>query len=227
MCWATYLGIVPYELALDLQERLKRARAEDEVPDVLLLLQHPPVFTLGRFRGENDWLIPPEALAREGIAIFQTDRGGGLTYHGPGQLVGYPILDLQKNSLGVREYIQRLEKVVLELLLSWGVAGYRVPQYPGVWAEGKKVCSIGIHVSRFITTHGFALNVNNDLCYFDYIRPCGLRGGLITSLSELLGHPVEVESLLEGLLHCFSTSFGLNCQWQELQWLAASGSLSG
>lgn len=226
-CWVTYLGTVPYELALGLQERLRQARAEGEVPDILLLLQHPPIFTRGRFRGQDDLLVPRDVLAREGLAVFQTDRGGSITYHGPGQLVGYPILDLRESSLGVRGYIQRLEMVVIELLLSQGVIGYRVPQHPGVWTRGKKICSIGIHVSRHVTTHGFALNVSNDLRYFTYIKPCGLESELITSLSEVLEHPVEVESLIGDLLHSFSRNFRLNCRLRGDQWLAVSGALCG
>ena len=159
----------PYELALKQQQRLAQARAEGDIPDVVLLLQHPPVFTIGRFRGGEDIIVPPD-----GIAIFHTNRGGGITYHGPGQLVGYPILNLKENGLGVREYIWKLEEVIINLLLSLGIRGHRVAKYPGgVWVGNQKVCSIGIHVSRYITTHGFALNVNPDLRYFEYIKPCG------------------------------------------------------
>ena len=161
-----YLEIVPYEAALKLQQGLMQARAEGRIGDVLLLLQHPSVFTVGRFKGGEDIIVPPETLAREGITVFHTNRGGGITYHGPGQLVGYPIVNLKENGLGVREYIWKLEAAIIKLLLALGIQGYRLAGYPGVWANEKKVCSVGIHVSHHITTHGFALNVTNDLRYF-------------------------------------------------------------
>lgn len=202
---ADYLGIVPYKLALELQEKLAWARVEGTIPDVVLLLQHPPVFTIGRFKGEEDIIAPPN-----GIDIFQTNRGGSITYHGPGQLVGYPILNLKENGLGVREYVWKLEGVIINLLLSLGIRGHRVEKYPGsVWVGGEKVCSIGIHVSQYITTHGFALNVNTDLGYFAYIKPCGIDGIIMTSISKLLGYPVEVEDIIEDWLHSFSEIFGL------------------
>ena len=224
---ADYLGIVPYERALKLQQRLMQARAEGNIPDVLLLLQHPPVFTIGRFRGEEDLIAPSETLTQEGIAVFHTNRGGGITYHGPGQLVGYPILDLKESNLGVREYIWRLEEVAIKSLLALGIQGHRVAKYPGVWVGERKICSIGIHVSHYITTHGFALNVTNDLRYFEYIRPCGLASEVITSVSELLGHPVGVETIIGSLLHSFSETFGLSCKQGDGKWLAILDALSG
>ena len=203
--FAEYLGIVPYELALNLQQKLCQARAEDNTPDILLLLQHPPVFTIGRFRGEENIIALPE-----GIEVFHINRGGSVTYHGPGQLVGYPILNLKENRLGVREYIWKLEEVIINLLLSFGIQGHRSAQYPGgVWVGEGKICSIGIHVSHYITSHGFALNVNPELKYFKYINPCGLKGNIMTSISKILGYPVGVESILENLLDSFSTTFGL------------------
>ncbi len=213
VCVAHYLGVIPYEHALELQQLLAQARAEGKIPDVVLLLQHPSVFTLGRFRGEEDIIVPPERLSQEGISIFHTNRGGGITYHGPGQLVGYPILNLKENSpfrpnhTGVREYIWRLEEVIIKLLLTFNIQGHRVVKYPGVWVGEEKICSIGIHVSHYITTHGFALNVNPDLRYFEYINPCGIsvdttkNRKVMTSISELVGYPVEVKDIIESLLH--------------------------
>ncbi len=207
---ADYLGIIPYELALKLQQGLMRARTKGKVPDVLLLLQHPPVFTIGQFRGEKDIIVPPEVLTQQGIAVFHTRRGGSITYHGPGQLVGYPILNLKENGLGVREYIWKLEEVIIKLLLSLGIQGHREARYlAGVWVDEKKVCSIGISVSRYITMHGFALNVSNDLHHFEYINPCGVKGNVMTSISKLLGNTVEVETIIGDLLHSFSEIFGL------------------
>lgn len=211
-CIAPCLGIVPYEVALKLQQRLMQARAEGKIGDVLLLLQHPSVFTIGRFMGVEDIIVPLETLAREGIAVFHTNRGGGITCHSPGQLVGYPILNLKENGLDVREYIWKLEAAIIKLLLALGIQGYRLAGYHGVWASKKKVCSIGIHVSHYITTHGFALNVTNDLRYFKYIRPCGLRGEVMTSVSELLGHWVGMDTIIGKLLPSFSETFCLSCE---------------
>ena len=123
-----------------------------------------------------------------------------------------PIINLKENGLGVREYIWKLEAVIIKLLLALGIQGHRVAEYLGVWVGEKKVCSIGIHVSHYITTHGFALNVSNDLRYFEYIRPCGLGSDVMTSISELLAHPVEVETVIGKLLPCFSETFGLSCE---------------
>jgi len=225
---ADYLGLIPYDLALKLQKVLVQARAKGDIPDVLLLLQHPPVFTTGRFRGEEDIAVPQEFLSQQGLAVFHTERGGSITYHGPGQLVGYPILNLKENGLGVRQYIWRLEEVIIDLLLAFGIQGRRVAKYPGgVWAGDKKVCSIGINVSHYVTMHGFALNVSSDLRYFEYIRPCGLESKAMTSLSELLGHPVEVKSIIRSLLHSFSDTFGLEYERGDSKWLATPGVLSG
>lgn len=216
VCIADYLGLIPYELALKLQQGLTKARAEGNIPDVLLLLQHTPVFTIGRSRGEKDIIVPPEVLAQKGIAVFHTNRGGSVTYHGPGQLIGYPILNLKENRLGVREYVWRLEEVIIKLLLALGIRGRRVANYPGsVWAGNKKICSIGINVSRYITMHGFALNVNTDLQYFEYINPCGIKGNVMTSISELLGTPTGVETIIGDLLGSFSEVFELQCEQSD------------
>jgi len=224
---ADYLGLVPYERALKLQQRLRQARSEGSLPDAVLLLQHPPVFTIGRFRGGEDVLASPEILQQAGIAVLPTNRGGGITYHGPGQLVGYPIVDLRENGLGVREYIWKLEAVIIELLLSLGIRSQRVAGYPGVWVNGKKVCSLGINVSRHVTMHGFALNIASDLRYFDYINPCGIRGKVMTCVSKLLGHPVEVEAVTGALLDTFSAIFGLKREGGLDQWLATLDVRSG
>ncbi len=219
-CTVPYLGIVPYEVALKLQKRLAQARAKGRIGDVILLLQHPSVFTIGRFRGGEDIVVPPETLAREGISVIHTNRGGGVTYHGPGQLVGYPIVNLRENGLGVRQYIWRLEEAIIKLLASLDLQSCRLAGYPGVWANGKKVCSVGIHVSRGITTHGFAINVTNDLHYFkEYIRPCGLQGQVVTSISELLGHWVEMETIIGALLPSLSRALCLNCEQESDRWL--------
>jgi lipoic acid synthetase len=219
-CVAPYLGIVPYERAMELQQKIAQARAEGRIGDVLLLLQHPPVLTVGRFRGEDDVTVPPDILVREGIAVVHTSRGGGITFHGPGQLVGYPILNLKEKGLGVRHYIRKLEETIIKVLLALGIRARTVEQYPGVWVGEKKICSMGIHVSHHITTHGFALNVNDDLRYFQYVNPCGLSGDVMTSVSELLRCPVAMRTIIEKLLPSFSETFCLSFEQESDRWLS-------
>ncbi len=226
-CIVSYLGVVPYELALKLQKGLMQARAEGRIRDILLLLQHPPVFTIGRFRGGEDITVSPEILARDGIAVFHTDRGGGITYHGPGQLIGYPIVNLKENGLDVRQYIGKLEAAIIKLLVALGIQGHRVAEYPGVWVGERKVCSIGIHVSHYITTHGFALNVSNDLRYFRYVMPCGLPGEVMTSVSELLGRSVGMKTIIGKLIPSFSETFCLNCEQESDRWLGILDAQNG
>ena len=226
-CVYGYLGVVPYGRALELQKKLRQAREDGKIPDVLLLLQHPPVFTIGRFRGEEDLIASLEKLQQAGIAVFHTNRGGSVTYHGPGQLVGYPIINLKDNGLGVREYIWKLEEVIISLLLSLGIQGKRVSQYRGVWVGERKICSIGVHVSRYVTMHGFALNVNTNLHHFDYINPCGIRGNVMTSLTKLLGRPIEVEDVTLALVDSYSAVFGVKLEGGLEQCLAMPDALSG
>ena len=207
---AGYLGILPYEAALELQQHLVQARSKGVIPDTVLLLQHPSVFTIGRFRGEADITVTPRQLTQKKIDIVHTNRGGSVTYHGPGQLIAYPILDLKANHIGVRDYIWKLEEVVIRLLSALSIEGIRHASYPaGVWVDNNKICSIGIHVSRHITMHGLALNVNTDLRYFDYINPCGMPGNVMTSISQLLGYRVEPEAIIDTFLDSFSDTFGL------------------
>lgn len=227
LCLADYLGVIAYEHALKLQEALMLARARRIVTDVFLLLQHPPVLTVGRFRGEEDVIAPPETLAREGMTVVHTNRGGGVTYHGPGQLVGYPIISLKEHSLGVREYVSKLEATIIRLLLDFGIRAYRDADYPGVWVDGEKICSVGIRVSRGVTAHGFALNVNTDLRHFEYINPCGLSGKVMTSVSKVLGYRVEVEAVIRPLLESFSAIFGLQIEREDKKCLAILNGLSG
>jgi lipoate-protein ligase B len=226
-CLAGYLGVVPYDLALRLQQALLSARAEGLIPDVLLLLQHPPTFTLGRFKGKEDIIIPREMLTREGIAVFDTNRGGSVTYHGPGQLIGYPILNLKEKGMGVRRYIWSLEEVIIRLLHTMGIQGHRVADHHGVWVGDKKICSVGVNINRHISTHGFAINVGNDLRYFQYIRPCGLASEVMTSVSELSGCSVQVDTVVGDAIQCFSEVFGPGCRRRDHACLAMLSALSG
>ena len=158
-----YLEIYPYMESLKLQHDAAEARKTCSIEDTLFLLQHHPVITLGRFKGENDVTVSREQLHNKGISLVKTNRGGGATYHGPGQLVGYPIINLKENGLDIATYVRNLAEVVIMSLERMGIQGRWNDKYPGVWVEGRKICSIGINVNRLVTTHGFALNVNNDL----------------------------------------------------------------
>jgi lipoate-protein ligase B len=201
------LGIIPYEEALELQQNSAEARKRGEGEDVLYLLQHEPVITLGRFKGETDLRVPPEQLLVEGISLIKTSRGGKATYHCPGQIVGYPVINLRESRLDIPGYTWNLEEVVIRSLSSMGLQGSRMDGYTGVWVSNKKICSIGINVDRNVTTHGFALNVNNDLSYFKYINPCGLDARIMTSVSEQLRRHVGVETVIENLTQAFSDVF--------------------
>jgi lipoyl(octanoyl) transferase len=170
------LGRMRYADALSHQLRLGEERKRGEGVDTLLFVEHPHVVTMGRNGKEHNVLASPEVLARTGIDYFETDRGGDVTYHGPGQLVGYPILDLREWKRDVHAYFNGIERCLIDALAVFGIAAQRIPEkgYEGVWVRGEKIAAIGIHISRWITSHGFALNVDTDLNYFKYIVPCGL-----------------------------------------------------
>jgi lipoyl(octanoyl) transferase len=182
------LGVVPYEDARRLQREIEAARNDGRIPDVLLVLEHPPVYTKGRRSTADELPMGEEWYRRQGIEVVETDRGGRVTYHGPGQLVGYPIVSLRPYRDDVHDYIRRMERVIIEALGEWGVEAEVVDGLTGVWTpERRKVGSIGVHVSRGTTTHGFAINVNNDLQPFEWIVPCGIESCRMTSLSRELG----------------------------------------
>jgi lipoyl(octanoyl) transferase len=181
--WVCHLGVVDYNEALELQERLRTARQHDELPDVLLTLEHPPVYTRGRRSRPGELPMGEGWYLERGIEIVETDRGGRLTYHGPGQLVGYPIVGVDD----VVAYVRTLENALVRALVDEGIAGARSRphdghNYTGVWVEDRKIASIGVHLSRGVSTHGFAVNVENDLEPFSWIVPCGLDGVQMTSL---------------------------------------------
>jgi lipoate-protein ligase B len=186
--WVCHLGVMDYRDALELQERVRAARLEHELPDVLLTLEHPPVYTRGRRSVAGELPMGEDWYLSRGIEIVQTDRGGKVTYHGPGQLVGYPIVLVDD----VVAYVRTLEQALVRALRDEGVGGVRARphdghNYTGVWVEDRKIASIGIHLSRGVTTHGFAVNVENDLEPFSWIVPCGLDGVQMTSLVRETG----------------------------------------
>jgi lipoyl(octanoyl) transferase len=185
----SFLGHVPYREAEAMQGAVRRGLRAGEGGERLLLLEHPHVYTLGRNADAADVLADPAWLAARGVEVAECDRGGQVTYHGPGQLVGYPILNLSPDRRDVRRYVRDLQEVLVRTLAGYGIAGELRPgsAFIGVWAGGEKIAAIGVHISRWITTHGFALNVAPDLSFFGGIVPCGLRGLGVTSMARLLG----------------------------------------
>ena len=200
-------GLVDYDDAWSWQRDAAAALRQDSGPECLALLQHPPVYTLGRSAKREHLLVEPADLARRGSRVVEVDRGGDVTFHGPGQLVGYPILDLRRRKLLPGDYIRRLEQTIIDALTAFGITAERVPGRPGVWAGGGKLAAIGVRVQAGVTTHGFALNVSTDLSWFDAIVPCGLAGTTVTSITTISGVAPPMESIEEAVAKAFSAAF--------------------
>jgi lipoyl(octanoyl) transferase len=209
LCHLEQLGLVGYEDGLRLQKELVGGRKAGIIPDTLLLLEHPHVYTLGRNAKKENLLISAEQLAARGAQVFEIDRGGDVTYHGPGQLVGYPIIDLAEHRRDIAWYMRCLEEVLIEVARDYGIQGGRLAGAPGVWVGNDKLGAMGVHISRWVTSHGFAFNVNTDLHYFDWIVPCGLRDRGVTSLQKLLGRPVEMDEVIARVVRHFGRVFEL------------------
>jgi lipoyl(octanoyl) transferase len=193
--WTVRAGRVPYEEARAAQKRLEAARQAGEIPDLLLLLEHPPVYTKGRRSTPDELPMGEDWYRMQGIEVTDTDRGGRVTYHGPGQLVGYPIISLGPYDDDVHAYIRRMEQVVIASLADWQVEAELIDGLTGVWTfEQRKIASIGVHVNRGVTTHGFAINVNNDLQPFEWIVPCGIESCRVTSVSRELGAEQDLDA---------------------------------
>ena len=207
-CLHAYAGRVGYAEAADLQERCARLLKDGGTVERLLLLEHPPVITLGRNARSADVLHDEATLESLGVAVHETNRGGQVTYHGPGQLVGYPILDLSPDRRDVARYLRDLEEVLIRTLSRFGVTAGRAPGLTGVWVGPEKIASLGVHLSRWVTTHGFALNVNTDLSRFGLIVPCGLRGAAVTSMQRLLGRALPLEEVAAAIVPVFGEVFG-------------------
>ncbi|HEX7797122.1 MAG TPA: lipoyl(octanoyl) transferase LipB [Vicinamibacterales bacterium] len=202
------LGVVAYSDALDLQRRLVEQRRADQISDALLLVEHPPVLTLG-VRGDggrSHILATPEALASRGIDVFETGRGGDITYHGPGQIVGYPIVNLKPDRCDVHRYVRDLEEVLIRAVADYGIDGRRIDGLTGVWVGEEKLAAIGVRISRWVTSHGFALNHRTDLSHFGLIVPCGIADRGVTSLAEL-GCGAERFEVEERIAHHFGEVF--------------------
>lgn len=200
-CLWTWLGRIPYADALELQQSLVRRRIEGASPDTLLLLEHPPVFTLGKVARREHVLDPGDA------AVVETTRGGDVTFHGPGQLVAYPIVDLNRMRRDAKWYLERLEDVMIRLASVYGVAAERKPPHTGAWVGDAKLGAIGVRLERWVASHGFAFNVSTDLTWFDRIVPCGIRGKGVTSLARRLGREIPMEEAARAAAREFGTVF--------------------
>ena len=199
------LGLVEYGVALDIQKQTERAVVAGEQPDTLLLLEHPHVLTTGRRSAPGAIIAAEEVLAARGASVFETNRGGKVTYHGLGQVVGYPIINLSPDREDVHRYVRDLEEVLIRAMSDFGIEAFRIPGLTGVHTASGKVAAIGVHIARWVTTHGFALNVNTDLSYFDLIVAC--EGEPVTSIKELLGHKFELAEVEDRIIDRFAEVF--------------------
>jgi lipoyl(octanoyl) transferase len=220
------LGRVDYAVGLRVQQKLVELRKAEEIGDVLLLLEHAPVITLGRNAKAANILMPTEELALRGVEVFECDRGGDVTFHGPGQLVGYPIFDLRgyatpdgkRKTLGAVDYVRRLEEVLIRTCDNFGIPAKRVTGLTGAWtdtASESKIAAIGVHISRFVTSHGFALNVNTDLNYFDLIVPCGITSKPVSSMQKVLGREIDIAAVATLISRNFGDAFSSQILWVE------------
>jgi lipoyl(octanoyl) transferase len=242
------LGTVDYATGLRLQQQLVALRKEEKIGDALLLLEHSPVITLGRNAKAANVIASPELLAQRGVELFECDRGGDVTFHGPGQIVGYPIFDLagfatpdgKRKTLGAVEFVRRLEEVLIRSCADFAIPAKRVPGLTGVWTDLKrrdfsradsgqdkeaasaaevrpeaKLAAIGVHISRSVTSHGFALNVNTDLSFFNLIIPCGITAKPVTSMQQELGKPLDLRTVAESISRNFGTVFSSQILWVE------------
>jgi lipoate-protein ligase B len=206
-CHVYRLGLVEYRRAWDLQVRLARAVHAGEQANALLLLEHPSVYSRGRLGRPEQILLTPEELAQRGIQVIETDRGGQVTYHGPGQLVAYPVVDLREWG-GPLKYIRTLEQIIIKTLADLGISAGTVEKMTGVWVGDAKIAAIGVKISRGVAYHGFALNVNTDLSYFDHIVPCGICDRSVTSLARQLGEAVDLEMVQYSLVYQLGQGMG-------------------
>jgi lipoate-protein ligase B len=207
LCRAVWLGDMEYQEAYDLQLSLVEKVHSGQEPNTLLMLEHPHVYTRGRLSKESDVLLPEKELAAKGVAVHETDRGGQVTYHGPGQLVVYPIVNL-KDWGGPVKYVRALEQVVIATLAEMGITANCESGNTGVWTGQGKIAAIGVKISRGIAFHGLSLNVNTDLAYYQHIIPCGIADRPVTSMASILGEPVDMELVRYGLVYQFGREFG-------------------
>ena len=210
MCDIWDLGVVEYREAWELQRRLHRQRVEGKIPDLLLLLEHPPTITIGRSGSLDNVLISNKQMAQAGLSLFFIDRGGDVTYHGSGQLVGYPILDLRDQGKDLHLYVRNLEEVMIRTLEDFSIEGDGDESHPGVWVRGEEIGAIGLSVKKWVSMHGFALNVNTDLDHFAFIHPCGFSDKRATSMSKVIGRKISTEEVADHLKSHFCDIFGFS-----------------
>jgi lipoyl(octanoyl) transferase len=210
-------GLIDYATGLTLQRERIAQRKGGTIPDTLILLEHPHVYTLGRNARRQNVLASEEFLRSHGAEVFETDRGGDVTYHGPGQLVGYPILDLTQHRRDIAWYMRSLEEVFIRVAADYGIEAGRLSGATGVWVGNDKLVAMGVHVSRWVTSHGFALNVNTDLRYFQWIVPCGLSDKGVMSLSRLLGREMDMSQVADRVITHFGDVFGVEMREGSLQ----------
>jgi lipoate-protein ligase B len=232
-CWVVDLDVLDYAAASDLQARLVEARVRDEVPDLLLLVEHPPAITLGRSARQENVLVSTPELSAQGVTVHETNRGGDVTYHGPGQLVGYPILRLTGEGRDIHAYLRSLEALLIAAVADFGVSACRVRGLTGVWAEdtggvpeesgaaAQKIAAIGVAIRHWVTMHGFALNVAPNLDHFRLIRPCGIADRGVTSLAKLLGEAPVKLAVRGSVVRAFGAEFGLTPRWVSSERLLA------
>src|SRR5688500_8160725 len=207
------LGVMPYAAALELQREVARRVISGEIAeDVLLLVEHPPVVTLGRASREDHLLASPELLRARGAELFEVERGGDVTFHGPGQLVGYPILDLKRHRQDLHWYLRQVEEALIRTLAGIGIVAGRRAGQTGVWTGGRKIASIGVHAREWVTWHGFALNVSTDLSWFELMVPCGIAGVSMTSIERETGESLPLEVVADRVISSFSEVFDVTAQ---------------
>lgn len=202
-----WLGRRPYGEVLEMQRALAAERIAGGRPDTLLLVEHDPVVTLGRSTKREHLLLSEKALADRGVELFDIERGGDVTFHGPGQLVGYPIFDLQQHKQDLHWYLRQIEQVLIEALATYGITGSRVDKYTGVWVDDRKIASIGVHARSWVTWHGFALNVTTDLSYFDVMVPCGIPQVTMTSIEKEIAGPIRLPDVASRVIASFESVF--------------------
>ena len=214
--WLVDCGSRAYGEMLELQRSIARARIAGVLDqDVLLLVEHPPVITLGRSSKDAHVLENPQQLGARGVEVFEVERGGDVTFHGPGQLVGYPIIDLKRHQRDLHWYLRRVEDVLIRSLQTFQITGERVEKYTGVWTNGRKIASIGVHARDWVTWHGFALNVSTELSYFDLIVPCGIPDVTMTSIQRELARKVTIDEVSSVVARCAAEVLDLDLRQRD------------
>ena len=219
--WILNLETVPYEEAFELQKRMVEMRAQDTINDTLILLEHPPVLTVTRKATLKNILVSPEELEEKGISLCHTNRGGDITYHGPGQLVGYPIMNLKAHGKDLHGYVRNIEEIIIKLLKDYTITAHRDKNNPGVWVGEEKIAAVGIAVkSSWTTMHGFSFNINPDLSHYSLIVPCGISDKGVTSLARLLGKTISRKDVCEKLIQHYGEVFNLTTREITLEVIA-------